>query len=118
MKHGDVTLDARSRILGRDGDELAFRRSTLIEAGAGSGYEPMVAATAARSNRVHWVMSPSRLGAPRNAPQTTRHKLALLTASPLGLFGAFSQDLALFTGDVVANQLLVAVHPSSEGHEQ
>ena len=46
MKHGDVTLDARSRILGRDGDELAFRRSTLIEAAAGSGYEPMVAATA------------------------------------------------------------------------
>jgi hypothetical protein len=30
MKHG-VTLDARWRILGRDGDELAFRRSTLIE---------------------------------------------------------------------------------------
>jgi len=28
MKHGDVTLDARSRILGRDGDELAFRRSS------------------------------------------------------------------------------------------
>ena len=41
---GDVTLDTRWRILGRDGDELAFRRSTVIETAAGSGYEPMVAA--------------------------------------------------------------------------
>ena len=41
---GDVTLDTRWRILGRDGDELAFRRSTVIEAAAGPGYEPMVAA--------------------------------------------------------------------------
>src|SRR5262249_51213301 len=41
---GDITLDARWRILGRDGDELAFRRSTLIEAAAGPGYDPMVAA--------------------------------------------------------------------------
>ena len=41
---GDVTLDTRWRILGRDGDELAFRRSTVTEAAAGSGYEPMVAA--------------------------------------------------------------------------
>jgi uncharacterized lipoprotein YmbA len=41
---GDVTLDARWRILGRDGDELAFRRSTVTEAAAGPGYEPMVAA--------------------------------------------------------------------------
>ena len=41
---GDITLDARWRILGRDGNELAFRRSTVIETAAGSGYEPMVAA--------------------------------------------------------------------------
>ena len=41
---GDVTLDARWRILGRDGDELALRRSTVIEAAAGRGYEPLVAA--------------------------------------------------------------------------
>jgi hypothetical protein len=43
---GDVTLDTRWRILGRDGDELAFRRSTVIETAAGRGYEPMVAAMA------------------------------------------------------------------------
>jgi uncharacterized lipoprotein YmbA len=41
---GDVVLDARWRILARDGAELAFRRSTLTEAVAGPGYEPMVAA--------------------------------------------------------------------------
>jgi uncharacterized lipoprotein YmbA len=41
---GDVTLDARWRILGRDGAELAFKRSTIVEDTAGSGYEPMVAA--------------------------------------------------------------------------
>jgi putative redox protein len=41
-----VTLDTRWRILGRDGDELAFRRSTVIEAATGSGHEPMVAAMA------------------------------------------------------------------------
>ena len=41
---GDVTLDARWRILGRDGDELALRRSTVIEAAAGRGYESLVAA--------------------------------------------------------------------------
>src|SRR5262249_14870245 len=40
----DVTLDTRWRILGREGDELVFRRSTLTEAAAGPGYEPMVAA--------------------------------------------------------------------------
>ena len=45
-KGGDVTLDARWRILGRDGNELAFRRSTVIEAATGSGYQPMVAAMA------------------------------------------------------------------------
>jgi uncharacterized lipoprotein YmbA len=43
---GEVTLDTRWRILGRDGDELAFRRTTVIEAAAGGGYEPMVAAMA------------------------------------------------------------------------
>jgi cardiolipin synthase A/B len=41
-----VTLDTRWRILGRDGDELAFRRSTMVKAATGSGYEPMVAAIA------------------------------------------------------------------------
>jgi len=41
---GDVTLDTRWRILGRDGDELMFKRSTMIEAATGPGYEPMVAA--------------------------------------------------------------------------
>jgi hypothetical protein len=43
---GDVTLDTRWRILGRDGDELAFRRTTVTEAAAGRGHEPMVAAMA------------------------------------------------------------------------
>jgi uncharacterized lipoprotein YmbA len=41
---GDVTLDARWRILGTGGDELAFGRSTVTEAAAASGYGPMVAA--------------------------------------------------------------------------
>ena len=41
---GDVTLDTRWRILGRDGGELAFARSILTEAAAGPGYEPLVAA--------------------------------------------------------------------------
>ena len=41
---GDVTLDTRWRILDRDGNELAFKRSTVIDAAAGAGYEPMVAA--------------------------------------------------------------------------
>jgi uncharacterized lipoprotein YmbA len=41
---GNITLDARWRILGKDGEELAFRRSTLVETAAGPGYEPMVAA--------------------------------------------------------------------------
>jgi uncharacterized protein len=41
---GDVTLDTRWRILGREGNELAVRRSTVSEAAAGTGYEPMVAA--------------------------------------------------------------------------
>lgn len=39
---GDVTLDTRWRILGKDGAELAFRRSTLTETAAGPGYEPMI----------------------------------------------------------------------------
>lgn len=41
---GQVTLDTRWRILGRDGAELAFRRSTVTEATADSGFGPMVAA--------------------------------------------------------------------------
>ena len=41
---GDVTLDTRWRILGRDGGELAFGRSTVVEATTDSGYEAMVAA--------------------------------------------------------------------------
>jgi len=39
-----ITLDTRWRILGKDGEELAFKRSTLTETAAGPGYEPMVAA--------------------------------------------------------------------------
>jgi len=41
---GDVTLDARWRILGKNGNEVAFSRSTITETVAGSGYDPMVAA--------------------------------------------------------------------------
>ena len=41
---GNITLDTRWRILGRDGNELAFRRSTMIESAGGTGYEPMIAA--------------------------------------------------------------------------
>src|SRR5215831_10489356 len=41
---GDVTLDARWRILGKNGDEVAFSRFTTTEKVAGSGYDPMVAA--------------------------------------------------------------------------
>jgi uncharacterized protein len=41
---GDITLDTRWRILGRNGDELAFRRSTMIETTGAPGYGPMVAA--------------------------------------------------------------------------
>ena len=40
----DVTLDTRWRILGRDGGELAFGRSTVVEATTDSGYEALVAA--------------------------------------------------------------------------
>ena len=41
---GDVTLDARWRILAGDGKELLLRRTTLTETAGGLGYEPMVAA--------------------------------------------------------------------------
>jgi uncharacterized protein len=41
---GDVTLDARWRVLASNGSELAFRRSTVIQGVEGSGYEPMIAA--------------------------------------------------------------------------
>jgi len=41
---GDVSLDTRWRILGNDGTELAFRRSTLTETAGGDGYESMTAA--------------------------------------------------------------------------
>ncbi|HXJ77366.1 MAG TPA: PqiC family protein [Candidatus Methylomirabilis sp.] len=41
---GSITLDTRWRILGKNGEELALRRSTLIETAGGPGYEPMVAA--------------------------------------------------------------------------
>jgi uncharacterized lipoprotein YmbA len=41
---GNVTLDARWRILGKNGDELAFGRSTITETVVGPGYDPMVAA--------------------------------------------------------------------------
>ena len=41
---GDVTLDTRWRILGRAGDELTFRRSTVVEPTGSPGYQPMVAA--------------------------------------------------------------------------
>ena len=41
---GGVVLDARWRILGKDGTEVAFRRSTLSEAATGPGHGPVVAA--------------------------------------------------------------------------
>ena len=40
----NVTLAVRWRILGRNGDEVAFSRSTIMETVAGSGYDAMVAA--------------------------------------------------------------------------
>ncbi len=43
---GDVTLDARWRILGGDGKEFMLKRTTVTEAAAGPGYEPMVVAMA------------------------------------------------------------------------
>jgi hypothetical protein len=41
---GDVTLDARWRLLAGNGKELALKRTTLTETAAGPGYEPLVAA--------------------------------------------------------------------------
>jgi len=41
---GDVTLDARWRVLASNGSELVFRRSTVIQGVTGSGYQPVVAA--------------------------------------------------------------------------
>jgi uncharacterized protein len=41
---GNVTLDARWRILARDGQELALRRSTVVQDVESAGYEPLVAA--------------------------------------------------------------------------
>jgi hypothetical protein len=37
-----VTLDARWRLLGKDGRELALKRSTINEPVTGEGYEPLV----------------------------------------------------------------------------
>jgi len=39
---GDVTLGTRWQILGRDGDELAFERSTVIQAAMGPSVEDLV----------------------------------------------------------------------------
>jgi len=39
---GQVTLDARWRLVGRDGQELALKRSTLNEPVTGSGYQLLV----------------------------------------------------------------------------
>lgn len=39
---GSVTLDARWRLLGRDGKELAFKRTTLTEPVAGKGFPDLV----------------------------------------------------------------------------
>lgn len=41
---GDVLLEARWRILGKDGQEVLVRRSTLTEATGSSGFGPMVTA--------------------------------------------------------------------------
>ncbi len=41
---GDVTLDARWRIMGSDGKELASRRSILREPTGAQGYAPLAAA--------------------------------------------------------------------------
>jgi ABC-type tungstate transport system permease subunit len=37
-----VTLDARWRLVGRDGQELALKRSTMSEPATGSGYQSLV----------------------------------------------------------------------------
>jgi uncharacterized lipoprotein YmbA len=41
---GDLTFDARWRILAGDGKELLLRRTTLTEPTGGPGYDPMIAA--------------------------------------------------------------------------
>jgi len=38
----EVTLDARWRLLGKDGQELALKRSTISERITGAGYQPLV----------------------------------------------------------------------------
>jgi uncharacterized lipoprotein YmbA len=38
----EVTLDARWRLLGKDGHELALKRSTISEPLSGGGYQPLV----------------------------------------------------------------------------
>jgi uncharacterized lipoprotein YmbA len=38
----EVTLDARWRLLGKDGQELALKRSTINEPISGEGYQPLV----------------------------------------------------------------------------
>ena len=39
---GQVTLDARWRVVGRDGQELAVKRSTMNEPVTGSGYQSLI----------------------------------------------------------------------------
>src|SRR5947208_8365914 len=39
---GDGTLDARWRLVGKDGNELALKRSTINEPVAGQGYQALV----------------------------------------------------------------------------
>lgn len=41
---GDVMLDARWRILGKNGAELAFKRSMITDTAAGPGIQPVIAA--------------------------------------------------------------------------
>ncbi len=38
----EITLDARWRLLGKDGQELALKRSTISEPLTGEGYQPLV----------------------------------------------------------------------------
>ena len=39
----DVTLDARWRLMDKDGHEVAIKRSTIVQPISGSGYQPIVA---------------------------------------------------------------------------
>ncbi|HYB44089.1 MAG TPA: PqiC family protein [Candidatus Methylomirabilis sp.] len=41
---GAVALETRWRLVGKGGQEIAFRRSTVTEAAGGAGYEPLAAA--------------------------------------------------------------------------